>query len=304
MLPQAPQATIVITTKNRKDDLRNAVASAVAQEPAVEVLVIDDGSTDGTFEMIRREFPGVRVERSEVSRGYIVQRNAAARLATTPFIVSIDDDATFPSPRTVEQTLAEFDLERVGAVAIPFVNVRCGPGLVGGAPPDDGRVYVTSSYVGCAHAIRRDLFLSLGGYREELFHQGEERDLCTRMLDAGFVVRAGRGDPIHHFESPLRTRPRMHIFGARNALLYVWQNVPGRYILPHAIGTTINLLLASRSPKLLWWHIVGICRGYCSWFTYRNKRRPVKTQTVQRSRRLRSCGRLPIEEVLTDPVAV
>src|SRR5271170_7046039 len=92
-------ATVIITTKNRKDDLRKAVASALTQDARPRVLVIDDGSTDGTSEMIRGEFPTVQLERAEQSRGLIVQRNRGAALAQTPLIVSIDDDAVFSTPR-------------------------------------------------------------------------------------------------------------------------------------------------------------------------------------------------------------
>ena len=53
------EATIVIVTKNRKEELRDAVLSALNQVGRLEILVIDDGSTDGTSEMIRAEFPTV-----------------------------------------------------------------------------------------------------------------------------------------------------------------------------------------------------------------------------------------------------
>src|SRR4051812_19167164 len=129
-----PPATIVITTRNRKEELARAVASALTQTVACEVLVVDDGSTDGTADLVRREFPAVRVVRCDESAGYIVRRNQAASLARAPVVVSIDDDATFPSPRTVEQSLADFDHPRVGAVAVPFVNVWDGPAVLQAAP--------------------------------------------------------------------------------------------------------------------------------------------------------------------------
>jgi GT2 family glycosyltransferase len=96
----------------------------------------------------------------------------------------------------------------------------------GQAAPDDTNAYVIESFIGTAHALRRSLFLQLGGYREELFHQGEESDLCIRLLAAGYVVRLGRGEPIHHFESPRRDFRRMDHYGPRNAILFAWQNVP------------------------------------------------------------------------------
>ena len=230
-------ATVVITTRNRKDSLRTALQSIATQTVQPEVLVIDDASTDGTAEMIRSEFPSVRVDSASQAQGYIVQRNRAAHLASGDIIFSIDDDAVFSTPNVIEQTLAEFDNDRVGAVAIPFINVNKENILQQRAPGDKG-IFACHSYIGTAHAIRRDLFIKLGGYREYLFHQGEEQDCCMRMLEAGRIVRMGRADPIHHFESPRRDFRRMDLYGQRNLILYVWYNVPWPYFPGHLIATS------------------------------------------------------------------
>src|SRR5262245_46760837 len=185
-----PAATVVISTKNRRDDLRRALASVFAQTAPVDVLVMDDGSTDGTAEMVRHEFPSARLIRSDVSRGYIVRRNEAANVAETPYLFSIDDDAEFSSPDVVERTLTDFDDLRVGAVAIPYIEPHKGNRLLQCAPSPDA-IWVTDAFVGTAHAVRRDVFLQLGGYRESLVHQGEERDFCIRMLACGPIVRLG-----------------------------------------------------------------------------------------------------------------
>jgi hypothetical protein len=74
--------------------------------------------------MVQRDFPEVRLVTCEKSGGYILRRNEAAKLAKGAVIFSIDDDAVFSSPRTVEQTISEFDLPNVGAVAIPCLDVN------------------------------------------------------------------------------------------------------------------------------------------------------------------------------------
>ena len=145
----------------------------------------------------------MKLHRFETSQGYILRRNQAAELASAPILISIDDDAAFSTPHTVEQTLADFDHPRIGAVAIPFINVNQDKTIRQAAPGTTG-THLAAAYIGTAHALRRDLFLRLGGYRGCMVHQGEEIDYCIRMLDAGSVVRLGRADPIHHFESPRR----------------------------------------------------------------------------------------------------
>ena len=198
-----PDATVVIVTKDRCDDALAAVESALAQRPSVEVLVIDDGSSDGTATSIAAAFPTVRVKRHEDSAGLVVRRNEAARIVSAPLIVSIDDDAVFTGPGSVAAAVGEFNDPRVGAVAMPYIDLPQGEEILQRAPGDG--FYVTHRFRGTAHALRRDLFLEQGGYREMLFQQGEEPDLAIRMLDAGYVVRLGSGDPVRHFGSPSAT---------------------------------------------------------------------------------------------------
>src|SRR5918999_1977049 len=108
-----PPATVVISTKDRREDLARLLPTVLAQTVDCEILVIDDGSTDGTIDLVRERFPDVRLERSDHSLGYIVQRTRAAAIASGRILVSLDDDAVLPSPHTIEQTLADFDHPRI-----------------------------------------------------------------------------------------------------------------------------------------------------------------------------------------------
>jgi hypothetical protein len=98
-------------------------------------------------------------------------------------IFSLDDDAVFSSPFVVEQTLRDFLHPRIGAVAIPYIEPHKANKEMQRAPTRED-VWIAASYIGTAHAVRRDVFLALGGYREHLVHQGEEGDFCLRMLAA------------------------------------------------------------------------------------------------------------------------
>lgn len=281
-------ATVVITTKNRKDELRVAVRSALAQTTSIEILVIDDGSTDGTAEMLRVEFPSVNLQRREESRGLIVRRNEAARLARGEILISIDDDAEFSAPDIVEATLRDFDDPRVAAVAIPFTDINKGPMVKQKAPPV-GR-WITNEYIGTAHAVRRDIFTRLGGYREVLVHQGEEGDFCIRLLDAGFVVRLGSAEPILHYESPKRSAARMNIYGQRNLMLFAWHNVPMPYLLVHLPATIWNGLVWGFKEGVLIYRLEGTCRGVAVILKQLFERRPVRPNTYLEFRRLKKNG--------------
>lgn len=288
--------TVLITTRNRKDELRRALKSAVGQTATAEVLVLDDGSTDGTAGMVRAEFPGVKLYRFEESKGLIVRRNEGARLAAGDIIFSIDDDAEFSTPHIVEQTLKEFDHPRVGAVAIPFIEPNKANQLLQRAPSAD-KIWATDSYIGTAHALRRDLFLKLDGYREHLVHQGEEGDYCIRMLDAGYFVRLGNADPIRHFESPKRDLQRMDFYGCRNSILFAWQNVPASRLPLHLAVTTFNCLRWTFAPGRFWTRVGGLATAFGNFA--RAKRSPVKMQTYYQWRNLRKSGPISLESVLS-----
>ena len=231
-------ASIVIVTRNRSDDLRPAIESATAQLGDPEVLVMDDGSTDGTPEMVARTFPQVRLVRSDQPRGYIAQRNRAAEIASGDVVVSLDDDARFSSDDTVAITLAEFSDPRIAAVAIPLIHTARGPDVLQRPPSKDG-IWLTNAYIGTAHAVRRDVFLALGGYREELEHFFEEPDFCVRIMRAGYVVRLGWADPILHQESPRRSKARGVRYFCRNHVLFTWYYVPFPQCVPRFAALTV-----------------------------------------------------------------
>jgi glycosyltransferase involved in cell wall biosynthesis len=246
--------------------------------------------------MVRAEFPSARVDRSEESLGLIEQRNRGARLASAPIVVSLDDDAILPSTETIEQTVRDFDHPRIGAVAIPFVDVRTSTVHRQQAPDSDGR-WVTSSYIGTAHAVRRQVFLGLGGYRGELRQMAEEPDLCLRMLDAGYVTRLGRADPLHHLESPKRNVPRITALGRSNDLLHGFNNVPMPYLLARIAKVTLHSLLFAvrwRQPKAV---ARGLLRGYRLGLRALGDRQPVRRATYRLDHDLRKRGPLRIEEV-------
>lgn len=279
-------ASIVITTKNRSEDLVVAVQSAIEQTVDCEIIVIDDGSTDQTETEIRSRFECVRFVRHEQSLGYIVRRNEGAQLASCDIVFSIDDDAAFVSKNTVEQTLAEFDDPRVGAIAIPFIDIRKGLEVQQIAPAQNG-VFVTSSFIGTAHALRRETFLRIGGYRSFLKHQGEEGDFCIRMLSHGFVVRLGRADPIHHFESQKRDFRRMDIYGRRNDILFCWYNTPLSALPISLAGTVINGLRHGVRCGRLFVMVQGLIEGFTAIAKVWRERASVSKKCYSLFRRLK-----------------
>jgi len=296
-MPETPDATVVIVTFNRKDELRNAVASALQQTAQVEVLVLDDGSTDGTEAMIRDEFPTVRYDRGSTNVGYIVHRNRAADLAHAPVLVSIDDDAVFSTPHTVQQTLDDFDDPRIGAVAIPYIDVLKDDRLQTAAPEPQGR-WATSMFRGTSYAVRKDVFNQVGRFRESLRHMGEEYDFCLRMLGAGYAVRLGRADPIHHFESPKRVRAFILEQNTRNWIISAFMNYPLARLPLQLVAHTFHALRMGFRRRMPLVPVRGLVRGYSYALGHLRERQPVAGDRFRAFRKLWSSGPVPLEELL------
>jgi glycosyltransferase involved in cell wall biosynthesis len=294
-------ATVAITTRNRKDELRRAIESALRQEGQHELLVLDDGSTDGTSEMVGRDYPQVRLVRSDPPRGIIGQRNLAMQLATHRVVISMDDDAEFSSAGVVLQTLREFDHPAIGAVTIPLINVKQDNVLLQPAPPESSGHYLAAVFLGGSNALRKDVFLDTGGYREIFFRQGEEMDYCVRMLDRGYFVKAGRTDPILHFESPTRDLRRIRHFAIRNSLLYSWYNIPFPDLLLYGSGTIAKCLWGGMRERYPLQAIRSVVSGATLSLRTFGNRRPVARATFRRMRHLLSVGS-ERTETLSTPV--
>jgi GT2 family glycosyltransferase len=289
------QASIVIPSCDRVDELRALIRSCLKQTVPVEIIVVDDAANDEVERMTRVGFSGVRYFRLGKSKGPAFQRNRGIELATNEIVFPLDDDSLFISPRTVEQTLAEFDHPRIGAVGIPYVNVNHDARVLQTAPRD-GAIHVTYGFVGAAHAVRRDVFMKVGGFREHFFYMGEESDLCLRMLRNGYVTRLGNADPIHHLESPRRNMKRASFSGRRNDIRFAWHNVPLPEFPLHLAGTTLNGFKAALTQGCFASMVSGTAAGYADLFRRWHERDPVTRKTYRLHRTLKK-GSLPLEEI-------
>jgi GT2 family glycosyltransferase len=289
------RASIVIPSCNRVDELRALIRSCLNQTVPVEIIVVDDAANDEIERMIRVGFSGVRYFRLGKSKGPAFQRNRGIQLATHEIVFPVDDDSLFISRHTIEQTLAEFDHPRIGAVGIPYVNINHDARVLQSAPRD-GAIHVTYGFVGAAHAVRRDVFLKVGGFREHFFYMGEESDLCLRMLRDGYVTRLGNADPIHHLESPRRNMKRASFSGRRNDIRFAWHNVPLPDFPWHLAGTTFNGFRAALTQGCFASMVSGTAAGYADLFRRWHERDPVSRRTYRLHRALKK-RTLKLEEI-------
>jgi glycosyltransferase involved in cell wall biosynthesis len=182
--PASPLATIVVAVLNGEQTLARALESALAQtyEP-LEVLVVDDGSTDATAE-IARSFERVRYLHQENS-GPSAARNRGIEEARGEYIGFLDaDDEALPARMSLQ---VGFLLEH------PEVGCTLGRQEVadGGPPPEwVGRDAVFGDLAGVplmSLVARRESLLELGGFDASL-RIAEDRDLLVRMRERGIRI--------------------------------------------------------------------------------------------------------------------
>lgn len=163
--------SVVVPAYNARAFLREALTSVFsAQVQPLEVIVVDDGSTDGTAE-VTLDFP-VRCVRTE-HRGVSAARNLGLATATGEFLTWLDADDRWPTERLEAQLqalCADSTLDVVYGHVQQFTVKEGVEVLVGPARP--GRLPGSM-------LIRRDTFLRVGGFDEGL-HIGEFMDWLVR----------------------------------------------------------------------------------------------------------------------------
>ncbi|HYR51621.1 MAG TPA: glycosyltransferase [Candidatus Dormibacteraeota bacterium] len=114
MTARTPRVSVIIPTFNRRDYLAEAIASVLAQTfTDYEIVVVDDGSTDGTRELIEERYPrSTIVYQYQLNRGSSAARNAGMRAARGELLAFLDSDDLW-LPRKLELQVPLFDRNRI-----------------------------------------------------------------------------------------------------------------------------------------------------------------------------------------------
>ncbi|HYO15860.1 MAG TPA: glycosyltransferase family 2 protein [Thermoanaerobaculia bacterium] len=201
---------VAVVGYNTRDDLRACLESVRSEAPG-EVIVADNGSTDGSVAMVRSGFPEVRLLVDESNPGYGAAANRAVAAAACPYVLLLNAD-TRVTPGTLRALAAYLDEHpRAGVVGPRLVNpdgtlqVSCFPFIgtlrlmlektpaarwLARVPVLRDRWLLSHSLhdrprvvpwvLGAALALRREAFETIGGFDTSFFMYSEEIDLCWR----------------------------------------------------------------------------------------------------------------------------
>jgi GT2 family glycosyltransferase len=202
------------------------------------VILVDNGSTDGTPSLARRHFPQIDVVALGRNRG-AVARNIGVEKAVTPYVAFADDDSWW-APGAL--ATAEGVMDRHPRLAVLAGRVLVGPeeqpdaicDLMAQAPlgrEEDLPGPSILGFLACGVVVRRDAFLAAGGFDEVIFFMGEEERLALDLAALGWGLAYVDRVVAHHEPSPSRDTTSRQARVARNQLLTAVLRRPWRIVV-------------------------------------------------------------------------
>jgi GT2 family glycosyltransferase len=228
------RVSVVVLTYNRCDELLANLDALLTNVGEAPVIVVDNGSTDGTAGRVAQRYPGVTLIRSRRNLG-AAGRNLGARAVRTPYLAFCDDDTCW-EPGALAR--AERLLDQAPNAGVVNACIRVGArgsvdptcelmarSPLGSGPAGTMRLL---GFMAGACVFRTDAFLQAGGYQQRFFIGGEETLLALDLVSMGWQILYAPYICTRHFPSSQRDGPlRAHLL-ARNAIWTAWLRLPAR----------------------------------------------------------------------------
>ena len=240
-----PRVAVVVITHQRRAELMLALGRLRALPERPHVVVVDNGSTDGTADAVRARFPEVELIASPQNLGAVGRNVGVARL-DTPYVAFCDDD-TWWEPGSL--TAAADALEAHPRLAVVTARILVEPAGVEDPivpelrdSPVRGAAWLPGpalgSFLAGASVLRREAFEEVGGFYERLWLGGEEELMAGDLAAAGWELCYLPALTVHHQASRARDPHRRRRDGIRNTLWTTWLRRP----LRPAVRRTLQLL--------------------------------------------------------------
>ncbi len=292
----APLVSVVSLTYNRRASIAELLAALRHQTyPRFEVIVVDNCSTDGTAEMIRRDFPEVRLIETGSNLG-MVAYNLGFEAARGDYILVMDDDGLPGSPDWIAQVVERFEANpRLGAVCCT-IRMRDTGRIAHDSPqfaPEGDAMsgYPAPAYNGTGAGLRRVALRERQTYPDWFGIMYLELHLCTKLLEAEWGVRHFPEIETWHNRLSGSSFPSISLNGLRNYYWYVWELYPWPQVLIetlHELGSRIKLTLQGRIPFLRFWRATR--DAFLGMGQARQHRRPILHETLRYLRWVRRQG--------------
>lgn len=256
-----PDVSVIVVNFNRVNLLRECLDSLRLQDGVrAEWIVVDNGSTDGSAEVVLREFPNAKLIQNRENRGFCAANNQGIAVATGEWVALLNNDAV-AEPGWLAELLAAGREPRVGMVASKVMvfqrgtildkvgheiywdgqNRGRGSGEVDHGQYDDEPETLWPD--GCAALYRKEMLDETGGFDEDFFAYADDAELGLRGRLLGWkAVYAPRAVVRHHRGSTLgRTNLRRIQLIERNRLWLVWKHFPLWLVVTNPLWFVLRL---------------------------------------------------------------
>jgi GT2 family glycosyltransferase len=282
--------SVVILNYNNKDMLKKSVQSVLSLDwPNLEVIVVDNASSDGSSEMVEVEFGQlVQIIRRKVNSP-TAGRNQGFLAAHGEYVLSLDNDIVLPDKSVVRKGISLFsEFPQVGLLAFKIGSVENpseplpehwwypAPLQVG-----KNRYFYADTFSEGAAFFRSQLVRDMGGYDEDFFQYWEDVDLALRMIHHGFYVLYCPS----LVSAEMKVRGFLHsqrnysnYLALRNRLWTAWKHFPVWrglcFFLPRIVAAGL------RSVRYKWfgYFLKGLRDGISPPRTIRARRRPLRNE--------------------------
>lgn len=232
--------SVVIPSFNAKKLLEKNLpkvlkASQYKRNRIKEIIVVDDGSTDGSGDFVKENFAKVRVIKHKVNRGFSAAVNMGVKMAKGELVALINNDVIVDID-FLAQVIRHFREVKVFAVSMHEEGYGWAKGefkdgyIVHSPGEENDRAHRTFWVSGGSGVFRRSYWMKLGGMDEKLLSPfyWEDLDLCYRAAKRGYALRwEPKSKVIHKHESTISKFPEKYVrrIKERNQLIFVWKNL-------------------------------------------------------------------------------
>ena len=288
--PQPGLASIIVLNWDGKDLLAQGLPSVIEAVQVDgrphEIMVVDNGSADGSIEYLKESFPQVRVLALKENLGFAEGNNAGVRAARHDIVVLLNNDMIVDpgflgpllrgfEPRTFavssqiflqdsskrrEETGKTTAVFRRGMIDFSHCEVE--------GPPYPREYYPVFWAGGGSSAFDRQKFLALGGF-QDIYAPAyvEDADLSYRAWRIGWEVLLAPESVVHHIHRATSNRrfnqSRLQALIIRNQFLFIWKNISSwRLLLSHGICLPWNCYRLARDHGMIAW--LSLVRAACA----------------------------------------
>jgi GT2 family glycosyltransferase len=204
--------TVLIVAWDRKQDTLETIKSVHEQAyEDFEIVVVDNGSRDGTVEAVHQAYPAVRVIALDRNVGIAAGRNAGIASARGDIVLCLDSDASLGHD-TLTHVVQKFQADpALGVINSKIVNAytRQFDQIAGWAyteknKADQDREFLSFSFSEGGCAIRKEVFDKVGLFWDLLFFGSEGQEFGLRVWDAGYKILYCPEAVVYHRVSPER----------------------------------------------------------------------------------------------------